>query len=85
MMNNKHKSAKRQASHGYPVCASAKNNQQEDTMTRPEAIKAFFNTPGYPPVENAELLKLGKNHKEDFRELGDMCLAALGETLTERV
>lgn len=52
-------------------------------MTRSQAIKAVFNTDGYPKVENMELINFAKNHKLDFQELGDLCLKELGETLTE--
>lgn len=51
-------------------------------MTRAQAIKEFFNTAGSPPVSNTELIALGKAHPADLREIGDMCLAALGQTLT---
>ena len=51
-------------------------------MTRAQAIKKFFNTEGYPEVKNTELIAIGKAHPDTLREIGDLCLAALGETLT---
>ena len=51
-------------------------------MTRAQAIKEFFNTPNHPPVANTELIALGKAHPADLREIGDLCLKALGQTLT---
>ena len=51
-------------------------------MTRAQAIKQFFNAPGYPEVKNMELIAIGKADPPTLRELGDLCLAELGETLT---
>lgn len=51
-------------------------------MTRAQAIKKFFNTEGYPEVKNQELITIGKSDPSCLRELGDLCLEALGETLT---
>lgn len=54
-------------------------------MTRVAAIKKYLEQDGPGDikgrkVENRELMTMPK---EDRMELGDMCLAALGETLTE--
>jgi len=51
-------------------------------MTRAQAIKNLFNTPDYPEVKNTELIGIGKADPTCLRELGDMCLVALNETLT---
>jgi len=39
-----------------------------------EAIRTFFNTPGYPEVKLAELKELDKKDRE---ELGGLCRIAL--------
>ncbi len=47
-------------------------------MTRLEAIRKFFNTPGYPEVTSKELLDLGKHDKKALEEIGNLCADALG-------
>jgi len=49
-------------------------------MTRLVAIKKFFHSEK-KPVTNTELLELARANKKAFEELGDLCLAALGEKL----
>jgi hypothetical protein len=52
-------------------------------IKRIEAIKRFFNTPSYPPIENSELLALVREDKEAYNEISDLCAIELGETIEE--
>ena len=51
-------------------------------MTRAKAIKAYFEADGGKKVENREMIDFAKEDRKGWADLGDMCLAALGETLT---
>lgn len=47
-------------------------------MTKPQVLKKFFNTEGYPPLDNKEIMDLAKNHREDYNELADLAAKELG-------
>jgi len=69
---------------GYPMMQLA--SLERIYMTRVRAIKTFFEQDGPgdikgQKVENKELITMPIN---DRVELGNACLEALGETLTER-
>ena len=49
-------------------------------MTRMAAIKKFFHSDA-KPVTNTELLDFARTDKKGYEEIGDLCLAALGEKL----
>lgn len=40
-----------------------------------KAILAYFNTPGYPPMTTAELLKLKKEDPNGLEEIKGLCEA----------
>lgn len=46
----------------------------------PSAIKAYFDTPGYPPLSNSELLDLKKNDPAGYEEVKVLCEEALSRT-----
>ncbi len=50
-------------------------------MTKTGALKAFFSTEE-KPITNQELLDLRRADAKGYDELAELCLVALGETLT---
>lgn len=61
---------------------------QEVIMTKIQAIKAFFNTEGYPhPVTNQELLRLKRddvtNGTDYYGQIASLCAEALGVALKD--
>lgn len=52
-------------------------------MSKLQAIKAFFNTPGYRPVETKELYDFVKRDREGYNEVARLCAAALGVELLD--
>jgi hypothetical protein len=51
-------------------------------LAKLEAIKRFFNTEGYPPLENRELLDLRRDEPA-YTEVALLCAEALGETISQ--
>jgi hypothetical protein len=50
-------------------------------ITKVQAIKQFFNSDGYPTVENKEMLSLAKTDKDTFTEIAILCARELGVQL----
>ena len=45
-------------------------------MTKAEAMRQFFSTPG-KPLTNAELIAFRREDKEGYDEIGEACVKAL--------